>query len=229
MAGHHCISRSGSRAISIAALGNCAYVLASGSTAIVCLHRRTPLRLRNGGQDVCATAKSPLPKAWRRQDPPADVDNDYARNVILAPFNMGTRGEQCRTTRPQVRGGPRQEHQIAAAATQPQATLSTAIPPPIAADEISGKRLLPHMIALMAASTTPGPTHGPGFGWFGLGPTSRRVGRVRPRSKKAVQHPTLIPVPHCTANRRTRFAHLDVIKHSRRRIVVQEENGRRAL
>jgi len=174
---------------------------------LVCLHRNNPdCDCGDGGNTVCAIGEvADTEGIGEDKNPIADVDNDYAMNVILAPFNMSAfAANNAGISMADIPQAIKDKnYQIAAAATQPQGDLlHKELPSPIAQDgSLKGLGYFRTMIG-----TNSGEYHawteliGRDFGWFGIGPDQQKKWAdyvLDP--KNAVHNPGKFPVPvlHC--------------------------------
>lgn len=184
---------------------------------LICLHRDPSNRCvcSADGGTVCAIGEVADTEAvGEDKNPIADVDNDYAMNVILSPFNMrafathnvGVSSEEIPDA---VKDA---NYTIATSPTQPQGDLlDRRLPKPITPQEsipiinpdpLVGKGYFRTMIGL-----DNGEYHawteviGRDYGWFGIvGPDEQKLWAdyvLEP--KNAIQHPRRFPVPvlHC--------------------------------
>ena len=88
---------------------------------LICLHRKptNDCHCGGGGTTVCAIGEvADAEEVGEDKNPIADVDNDYAINLVLAPFNM--QQFAANWSDPKVK---EKNHALATAATQPQGDL----------------------------------------------------------------------------------------------------------
>ena len=175
---------------------------------LICMHRaNADCNCGEGGNTICAIGEvADTEHVGEDKNPIEDVDNDYAMNVILAPFNMrefaaNDAGIGLGEIGTAVKD---KNYAIAAAPTQPQGDLlHRELPSPVSADgELTGTGYFRTMIGLDS-----GEYHawteviGRDYGWFGIvGPDQEEqwVDYVLD-PKNAIQHPKKFPVPvlHC--------------------------------
>jgi hypothetical protein len=174
---------------------------------LICLHRNSA-DCNCGATDntICAIGEvSDTEGIGEDKNPIEDVDNDYAMNVILAPFNMREfAAHDVGTSTAEIPAAIKDAvYAVATGPTQSQGDLlHRHLPPPVSADgELTGTGYFRTMIGLDS-----GEYHawteliGRDFGWFGIGPDQKKKWAdyvLDP--KNAVQHPKIFPVPvlHC--------------------------------
>jgi hypothetical protein len=173
---------------------------------LICLHRNSPdCNCGNDGNTICAIGEvSDTEGVGEDKNPIEDVDNDYAMNVILAPFNMRDfKANNVGTSTAEFPSAVRNSNFLIAEARPQGDLLHRFIPPPAKAEgEFQGTGYVRTMIGLDS-----GEYHawteivGRDYGWFGIvGPDQKKQ-----RSdyvldpKNAVNHPVRFPVPtlHC--------------------------------
>ncbi|MBS1133678.1 MAG: hypothetical protein H6R02_819 [Burkholderiaceae bacterium] len=181
---------------------------------LICLHRTSPnCDCGAGGNTICAIGEvADTEGVGEDKNPIEDVDNDYAMNVILAPFNMRAfaANNVGLSTAEIPQAIKDKNHSIAAASTQPQGDLlHRELPPPVPAEEetllndkpLTGTGYYRTMIGL-----DNGDYHawteliGRDYGWFGIGPDQKKLWADYVMDvKNALQHPKIFPVPvlHC--------------------------------
>jgi hypothetical protein len=173
---------------------------------LICLHRTsTDCNCGDAGNTICAIGEVADTEAvGEDKNPIADVDNDYAMNIILAPFNMRDFAANNVNTSSEEIPQPVKDSNYLIAAARPQGDLlHRYIPPPAKADgEFQGTGYYRTMIGLDS-----GEYHawteivGRDYGWFGIiGPDQKKQWSdyvLDP--KNAVKHPVRFPVPtlHC--------------------------------
>ena len=174
---------------------------------LICLHRSSAdCNCGNAGNTICAIGEvADTEGVGEDKNPIEDVDNDYAMNVILAPFNMRGFAAHNVGTSTEISDAVKDEnYNLATAATQPQGDLlQRQLPPPITADgDLKGTGYFRTMIGV-----DNGDYHawteivGRDYGWFGIvGPDEQKKWAdyvFDPNN--AYQHPTIFPVPvlHC--------------------------------
>ena len=175
---------------------------------LICKHRtNADCNCGEGGGTVCAIGEvADTEGVGEDKNPIEDVDNDYAMNVILAPFNMAAfaanhAGIGLADIGEAVKD---KNYDIAAAPTQPQGDLlDRTLPSPVTADgDLKGTGYFRTMIGDDA-----GDYHawteiiGRDYGWFGIvGPDQQKqwVDYVLD-PKNAIKNPKKFPVPvlHC--------------------------------
>src|SRR5690349_16997186 len=106
---------------------------------LICLHRTSAdCNCGDAGNTICAIGEvADTEDVGEDKNPIEDVDNDYAMNVILAPFNMRDfAANNVGVSSAEIPDGVKDKnYQIAAAPTQPQGDLiHRELPPPVAAD-----------------------------------------------------------------------------------------------
>jgi hypothetical protein len=175
---------------------------------LICLHRTSAdCNCGDAGNTICAIGEVADTEAvGEDKNPIEDVDNDYAMNVILAPFDMRSfaANNVGLSTAEFPDAVKDKNYVIAAAAGQPQGDLlHRQLPPPVTAEgELKGTGYFRTMI-----SVDSGEYHawteiiGRDYGWFGIvGPDQKKEwSNYVLDPKNAVQHPKRFPVPvlHC--------------------------------
>ncbi len=175
---------------------------------LICLHRsNADCNCGEGGNTICAIGEvADTEGVGEDKNPIEDVDNDYAMNVILAPFNMRDfAAHNVGVSSGEIPDAIKDDnYKIAAAAAQPQGDLfHRDLPPPVTADgDLKGTGYFRTMIGVDS-----GEYHawteivGRDYGWFGIvGPDQKKKWAdyvLDP--KNAVQQPRRFPVPvlHC--------------------------------
>ena len=172
---------------------------------LICLHRASAdCNCGNAGNTICAIGEvSDTEGIGEDKNPIEDVDNDYAMNVILAPFDMAAfASNNVGLSTAEFSDAVKDKaYAIAAAPTHPQGDLHhRQLPPPMTADgELTGKGYVRTMIGLDS-----GEYHawteliGRDFGWFGIGPDQKKKWADYV-FENATQSPKRFPVPvlHC--------------------------------
>jgi hypothetical protein len=107
---------------------------------LICLHRTsTDCNCGDAGNTICAIGEvADTEGVGEDKNPFEDVDNDYAMNVILAPFNMRNFASNNvgLSTADIPQAVKDKNYAIAAATTQPQGDLlHRELPPPVPAEE----------------------------------------------------------------------------------------------
>jgi hypothetical protein len=175
---------------------------------LICLHRTSAdCNCGDAGNTICAIGEvADTEGVGEDKNPIQDVDNDYAMNVILAPFNMRDfAANNVGLSTAEIPDAVKDKNYvIAAASTQPQGDLlHRELPSPVSADgELTGTGYFRTMVGVDS-----GEYHawteiiGRDYGWFGIvGPDQKKAWSdyvLDP--KNAVQHPKRFPVPvlHC--------------------------------
>jgi len=173
---------------------------------LICLHRiSTDCNCGDAGNTICAIGEVADTEAvGEDKNPIADVDNDYAMNVVLAPFNMRDfAANNVGTGTAEIPDAVKLKNYDIAAARPQGDLLHRHIPPPAQADgEFQGTGYFRTMIGLDS-----GEYHawteiiGRDYGWFGIiGPDQKKQWSdyvLDP--KNAVNHPVRFQVPalHC--------------------------------
>lgn len=180
---------------------------------LICLHRSNPdCDCGPGGSTICAIGEvADTEGVGEDKNPIEDVDNDYAMNVILAPFNMREfASHNVGTSSAEIPDAVKDlNYQIAAA--QPQGDLlHRELPPPVPPEEptlLNDKPLTGTGYFRTMIGVDNGDYHawteviGRDYGWFGIvGPDQQKLWAdyvLTP--KNAFQHPKRFPVPvlHC--------------------------------
>jgi hypothetical protein len=175
---------------------------------LICLHRTSAdCNCGDAGNTICAIGEvADTEGVGEDKNPIEDIDNDYAMNVILAPFDMRAfAANNVGTSSAEFSDAVKtKSYDIATTATHPQGDLlKRDVPPPVAADgDLKGTGYFRTMIGVDS-----GEYHawtevvGRDYGWFGIvGPDQEKQWSdyvLDP--KNAVQHPKRFPVPvlHC--------------------------------
>jgi hypothetical protein len=175
---------------------------------LICKHRTSAdCNCGDAGNTICAIGEvADTEGVGEDKNPIADVDNDYAMNLILAPFDMrafaaNNVGTSTAEFSDEVKT---KNYKIASAPTQPQGDLlERDLPAPVAADgDLQGKGYFRTMIGLDS-----GEYHawteivGRDYGWYGIvGPDQQKQWSDYVFvPENARQHPSRFPVPvlHC--------------------------------
>lgn len=181
---------------------------------LVCEHRKNPdCDCGDGGNTVCAIGEvADTEGVGEDKNPIADVDNDYAMNLTLAPFNMRAfMANNVGTSTKEIPDAIKiKNHDIAAKGTPQGDLLHRELPPPVPAesktlinsDPLRGTGYFRTMIGLDS-----GEYHawteivGRDYGWFGIvGPDQQKKWADYVFDpKNAIQHPQIFPLPvlHC--------------------------------
>jgi hypothetical protein len=173
---------------------------------LICLHRSSKdCNCGDAGSTICAIGEvADTEGVGEDKNPIADVDNDYAMNVILAPFNMRDfAAHNVGTSSKEIPDFVKDENMaIATAATQLQGDLlHPKLPSPVTADgDLKGTGYFRSMIGIDS-----GEYHawteiiGRDYGWFGLVGPDQQKRWADYVLKNATLRPTIFPVPvlHC--------------------------------
>ena len=174
---------------------------------LICLHRNSPdCNCGNTGNTVCAIGEvADTEGVGEDKNPFEDVDNDYAMNMVLAPFKMDAfAANDVGTSTKEIPESVKDENYILATTDQPQGDLlNRGLPPPVTADgDFKGTGYFRTMIGL-----DNGEYHawteivGRDYGWLGIvGPDQqKRWADYVLDPKNAFLHPKIFPVPvlHC--------------------------------
>jgi hypothetical protein len=181
---------------------------------LFCLHRdpSNACVCSPDGGTVCAIGEvADTESVGEDKNPIADVDNDYAMNVILSPFSMSdfAKNDAGLSTKEIPDAIKTKNYDVSVAPTQPQGDLlKRELPPPVAkqeatvfnSDSLVGSGYFRTMIGLDS-----GEYHawteviGRDYGWFGIvGPDQQKLWADYVFDH-ATQHPKRFPVPvlHC--------------------------------
>jgi hypothetical protein len=174
---------------------------------LICLHRTSAdCNCGDDGNTICAIGEvADTEGVGEDKNPVEDVDNDYAMNVILAPFNMRAfAANNVGTSTAEFPDALKDKNYNIAAASTPQGDLlKRELPPPVASDgDLTGTGYFRSMIGLDS-----GEYHawteivGRDYGWFGIiGPDQQKQWSDYVfQPENARQHPKRFPVPvlHC--------------------------------